>query len=283
MLALSLGIAAAFAWAAHDLLVRKLSQGAVLLPMMLAVLAAGSVALLFPALLLAEWSAVGAEGLGVAALAGFAYALGMGGLYKALSVAPVRLVAPILGAYPMLSLGIAAAQGRAIAPLEWAAVAAIVLGIAVVALTGREESGGNGPVLPALCWAGLGAVGFASTFALGQEAARLMGDLPATLIARLITLALIAALAVALRAPLLPPRGQRGTLAAMGVLDALALGLVLASGSLPHPEYASVASALFGVLTILLAWRLLAEAVRPLQWAGIATVFAGIAVLSLQG
>lgn len=283
MLSLSLGIAAAFAWAAHDLLVRKLSQGAVLLPMMLAVLAAGSVALLFPALLLAEWSAVGAEGLGVAALAGFAYALGMGGLYKALSVAPVRLVAPILGAYPMLSLGIAAAQGRAIAPLEWAAVAAIVLGIAVVALTGREESGGNGPVLPALCWAGLGAVGFASTFALGQEAARLMGDLPATLIARLITLALIAALAVALRAPLLPPRGQRGTLAAMGVLDALALGLVLASGSLPHPEYASVASALFGVLTILLAWRLLAEAVRPLQWAGIATVFAGIAVLSLQG
>lgn len=283
MLALSLGIAAAFAWAAHDLLVRKLSQGAVLLPMMLAVLAAGSVALLFPALLLAEWSAVGAEGLGVAALAGFAYALGMGGLYKALSVAPVRLVAPILGAYPMLSLGIAAAQGRAIAPLEWAAVAAIALGIAVVALTGREESGGNGPVLPALCWAGLGAVGFASTFALGQEAARLMGDLPATLIARLITLALIAALAVALRAPLLPPRGQRGTLAAMGVLDALALGLVLASGSLPHPEYASVASALFGVLTILLAWRLLAEAVRPLQWAGIATVFAGIAVLSLQG
>ena len=82
MLALSLGIAAAFAWAAHDLLVRKLSQGAVLLPMMLAVLAAGSVALLFPALLLAEWSAVGAEGLGVAALAGFAYALGMGGLYR---------------------------------------------------------------------------------------------------------------------------------------------------------------------------------------------------------
>lgn len=283
MLALSLGIAAAFAWAVHDLLVRKLSQGAALLPMMLAVLAAGSVALLFPALLLADWSGVGAAGLAVAALAGFAYALGMGGLYKALSVAPVRLVAPILGAYPMLSLGIAAAQGRAIAPLEWAAVAAIVLGIAVVAVTGREENAGHGPVLPALLWAGMGAAGFASTFALGQEAARLMGDLPATLISRLVTLGLIAVLAIALRAPLLPPRGQRGTLAAMGVLDALALGLVLASGSLPHPEYASVASALFGVLTILLAWRLLAEAVRPLQWAGIATVFAGIAVLSLQG
>ena len=283
MLALSLGIAAAFAWALHDLLVRKLAQGAALLPMMLGVLAAGSVALLVPALILSDWTALGAAGLGVSALAGFAYALGMGGLYKALSVAPVRLVAPILGAYPMLSLGIAGLQGRAIAPLEWAAVAAIVGGIAIVALTGREEQAGGGPVLPALLWAGLGAMGFASTFALGQEAARLIGDLPATLIARLITLGLIVALALALRAPLLPPRGQRGTLAAMGVLDALALGLVLASGSLPHPEYASVASALFGVLTILLAWRFLAEAVRPVQWAGIATVFAGIAVLSLQG
>lgn len=283
MLALSLGIAAAFAWALHDLLVRKLAQGAALLPMMLGVLAAGSVALLVPALILSDWTALGAAGLGVSALAGFAYALGMGGLYKALSVAPVRLVAPILGAYPMLSLGIAGLQGRAIAPLEWAAVAAIVGGIAIVALTGREEQAGGGPVLPALLWAGLGAMGFASTFALGQEAARLIGDLPATLIARLVTLGLIVALALALRAPLLPPRGQRGTLAAMGVLDALALGLVLASGSLPHPEYASVASALFGVLTILLAWRFLAEAVRPVQWAGIATVFAGIAVLSLQG
>lgn len=283
MLALSLGIAAAFAWAMHDLLVRKLAQGAALLPMMLTVLAAGSVALLVPALIWADWGTVSLAGLGVSALAGFAYALGMGGLYRALSVAPVRLVAPILGAYPMLSLGIAALQGRAIAPLEWAAVAAIVLGIAVVAVTGREETAGSGPVLPALLWAGLGAVGFASTFALGQEAARLMGDLPATLTARLVTLGLIAVLALALRAPLLPPRSQRGTLAAMGVLDALALGLVLASGSLPHPEYAAVASALFGVLTILLAWRLLAEALRPVQWAGIATVFAGIAVLSVQG
>ncbi len=283
MLALSLGIAAAFAWALHDLLVRKLAQGAALLPMMLTVLAAGSVALLVPVLIWADWGTVSLAGLGVSALAGFAYALGMGGLYRALSVAPVRLVAPILGAYPMLSLGIAGLQGRAIAPLEWAAVAAIVLGIAVVAVTGREETAGSGPVLPALLWAGLGAVGFASTFALGQEAARLMGDLPATLTARLVTLGLIAVLALALRAPLLPPRSQRGTLAAMGVLDALALGLVLASGSLPHPEYAAVASALFGVLTILLAWRLLAEAVRPVQWAGIATVFAGIAVLSVQG
>ena len=63
-------------------------------------------------------------------------------------------------------------------------------------------------------------------------------------------------------------------------LVVLALGLVLASGQLPHPEYASVTSALFGVLTILLAWRLLGERVRAAQWGGIAVVFGGIAVLA---
>jgi uncharacterized membrane protein len=40
---------------------------------------------------------------------------------------------------------------------------------------------------------------------------------------------------------------------------------------------------LFGVLTILLAWKILNEAVLPAQWLGIITVFAGIAALSSQG
>jgi drug/metabolite transporter (DMT)-like permease len=37
------------------------------------------------------------------------------------------------------------------------------------------------------------------------------------------------------------------------------------------------------VLTIILAWRILDERVSPRQWAGIAAVFGGIGVLSLQG
>jgi drug/metabolite transporter (DMT)-like permease len=77
--------------------------------------------------------------------------------------------------------------------------------------------------------------------------------------------------------------GSGRTLAFMGVLDAFAIGLVTASASLPNPEYAAISSSLFGVLTILLAWRILKERVAPLQWLGIATVFTGIAVLSAQG
>jgi drug/metabolite transporter (DMT)-like permease len=68
----------------------------------------------------------------------------------------------------------------------------------------------------------------------------------------------------------------------MGLIDALALGLVTAAGSLPKAEYAAVSSSLFGVLTVLLAVWFLKEHARPVQWLGIATVFSGIAVLGLQ-
>ena len=44
MLALGLGLTAALIWAVHDLLARKLSQGAALLPIVLVVLGAGTLA-----------------------------------------------------------------------------------------------------------------------------------------------------------------------------------------------------------------------------------------------
>jgi drug/metabolite transporter (DMT)-like permease len=44
---------------------------------------------------------------------------------------------------------------------------------------------------------------------------------------------------------------------------------------------ASVASSIFGIVTILLAWKFLREPMRAFQWGGVALVFAGIAALGL--
>lgn len=282
MMSLAFGLIAACAWTVHDLLVRKLGQGTPLLPMMLMVLAAGSVVLLAPALIWGEWAAMSPRAITLSLISGFAYILGMGGLYRAFSLAPVRLVAPILGAFPMISLALAALQGRAITLAEVLAVLAIVGGIAVVALTGRDEGQVDRP-LRAMAWAAAGSVGFALTFWLGQEAIRHGSELPVNLIGRLVALGLVGALCLTYRSPIRSLGAAMKTLGLMGVLDAIALGLVTASATLPHPEYAAISSSLFGVLTILLAWRILKEAVLPLQWLGIATVFAGIAALSAQG
>lgn len=282
MLALICGLTAACAWAVHDLLVRKIGQTTAILPMMLVVLLAGIAALLGPALAFGHWQAMTGPALGFAAAAGLAYVVGMGGLYRAFSLAPVRLVAPILGAFPMISLGLAALQGKVVSLAEILAVLAVVGGIAIVAMTGRDDQKTKRP-LTAMLWAAAGAIGFALTFWLGQEAARQGDELPAILVTRIIAFALTGTIALGVRAPLGPLGGAGKVLIGMGILDGVALGLVTASARLPNPEYAAISSSLFGVLTILLAWRILKEGVAARQWAGIATVFAGIAVLSSQG
>ena len=285
MLALGFGLVAAVLWAVHDLLARKLSQGAPLLGILIVVLAAGTLGLLPVALTFGGWDEMTAPALAVAVLSGLAFALAIGGLYKAFSLAPVRVVSPVVGAYPLLTLLIAAVQGRPVAGGDWLAVAAIVAGIGVVALAARDDAPEGYAASPgvAIGWAGLAAAGFAATFALAQEATRLGAEMPAMLVGRVVALLAILGLFLWHRGSLAPQRGQVGVLGLMGLLDALALGLVTASGGLPRAEYASVASSLFGVLTVLLAAWFLRERVRPVQWLGIACVFGGIAALGLLG
>jgi drug/metabolite transporter (DMT)-like permease len=285
MLALSFGLGAALLWAVHDLLARKLSQGAALLPILLVVLVAGTAGLLPVALLTGGWQAMTGKAWLVASLSGLAFAVAIGGLYKAFSLAPVRVVSPVVGAYPLLILLIAVAQGRPVSGGDWLAVLAIVVGIAIVAIAPRDDAPEGYAASPgvAMAWATLSAVGFAVTFALAQEATRLGSELPVMVAGRIVALVAILALMIWHRGSLAPQRGHFGVLGLMGLLDALALGLVTASGSLPRAEYASVASSLFGVLTVLLAAWFLKERVRPVQWLGIACVFGGIAALGLLG
>jgi len=285
MLALGFGLTAAVIWAIHDLLARKLSQGAALLPILLVVLGSGCVILIPVAGLAGDWSLMTRAAASLAVVSGFTFAIAIGALYRAFSLAPVRVVSPVIGAYPLISLGIALAQGRTVTLTDWLAVGAIVLGIAIVAIAARDDAPEGYAAEPrvALAWAVLSAFGFAATFALGQEASRQGSELPVALIGRIVAFSLILCLIALRRASLWPLRGQIGILSLMGVFDAAALGLVIAAGSLPQAEYASVASSLFGVLTVLLAAWFLKEHARPVQWLGIATVFGGIAALGLHG
>lgn len=285
MLALAFGLTAALLWAVHDLLARKLSQGAALLPILILVLGAGTLGLLPVAAVMGGWDQMTGPAWGLAALSGLAFAVAIGGLYRAFSLAPVRVVSPVVGAYPLLILLTAVAQGRPVPAGDWLAVLAIVVGIAIVAIAARDDApeGYAAPPGVAIAWAGLSAFGFAATFALAQAATRVGADLPVMLTGRVFALLAILALMLRQTGPRLPDRGQMGTLIVMGLIDAVALGLVTASGGLSHAEYASVASSLFGVLTVLLAASFLKEHVRPVQWLGIAAVFGGIAVLGILG
>ena len=297
MLALSLGLTAALIWAVHDLLARKLSQGAALLPIILVVLASGSLILLGPALLLGDWSGLNGQVIGLAVASGLAFALASGTLFRAFSLAPARIVAPIIGAYPVLSLGSAVLQGRDVTPWEWLAVFAVVFGISIVSIGGEKGQATNTeatsghltvglePKFPisAMGWAALSACGFAATFAIGQEAARQGSELPVILIARLTAVAIIGVLFLVQRSRLASIGGNWFIVCLMGAFDAVALSLVTISGSLPFAEHATIASSLFGVVTIVLASYFLREKLNARQWLGVAIVFGAIGFLSAQG
>lgn len=279
MISLSLGLLAALFWGLHDFTVRRIGGRADVAAMVAVVTAFGLFPLLAVAFWTGGWQDVGAKQTILAIAAGVTAVVANLGLYRAFTIGPVSLVAPICGAYPVLSVLFAIARGQDSGPQVWLAVLAVVLGVATVA---RGEGGASaGSRLAAVAWASLACISFALTFGLAQWSAETGAHLPVAAITRITSLA-VALVWLAQRRP-----GMAGiasiwpALLLMGCLDVGALTAVTLAGGLPNAEFAAVASSIFGIVTILLAWKFLNEPMRQTQWAGVALVFAGIAALGL--
>ena len=278
MMAVMLGLISALCWGLHDLAVRRIAPGPNVLGQVMVVMVVATLVLL--PFGLGGVAQMSTASLIYAALAGVAYVAASVGMYRAFGLAPARVVSPMLAAYPLLSLLIASAQGQVITAGDWAAVVVIVAGVSWVAMLSRED-GVAGSIRAALLWAALGAAGFAVTFAFGQAASQGHDSIPAGLVTRIAALVVIGALIALQRPSMQPVRAHWRLLPVMGLLDTAALGLVMLAGGYPNAEFASVAASLFGVVTILLAWAVLGEKVRPPQWLGIGLVFGGITWLAL--
>ena len=277
-MSLLMGMLAALVWGVHDLVVRVVSPRGNIAPLLFTALASGTLLLTPVALLTDKNQTLASHSISLAVLSGLAFAAASVGLYRAFAIGPVRLVAPLCGSYPVLSLAIAALQGRGVTSWEWFAILTIIAGLALAASQGEEETTGSRG--QAILWALVGGTGFALTFAIAQRAAQDGGELTITVLARLAALACVAGWLLVARIPLAPVRAQWRPLALLGALDATAISLVIAAARFPSPEYAAVASSVFGLITILLAWRFLGEAMRPVQWLGVLIVFSGIAAVA---
>lgn len=278
--ALTLGLIAALCWGLHDICVRQVSQNTPLMASLLLVLSVGAV--LQGAIMAATggFSAVTGPAAGYAALSGLLFLVASLGLYGAFQRGPVRLVAPIIASYPIISVGWAALRGTPISALEWGAVLLIIAGVAIVAAL-SDDSDGDIPSKPrTILYALIAAVGFAGTFAIGQVATGMAQDLPVILITRGVAIVLLIAVIAAKSLPFWPGRAALPVLVMMGALDGIALICVLSAGGLPNAQYAAVASSVFGLLTVVMAWAFLRERMTGLQWVGVALSFAGIGYLA---
>lgn len=280
MLALGLGMIAALCWAVHDICVRFVSQSGAIYPALVAVVLAGTVAMLPLALWLGHWDTMTRTAYGLSALSGVFFAVASVGLYNAFGIGPVRLVAPIIGSFPVLSVGWAAWNGQAIANDQWAAIALVVGGVGLVSLLSDEDES-NGSQLKAIIWGLVAAFGFFATFASGQAATIVGDELPVTLVSRLIAVVLLTMILLRQAGPKIPARHNWPLLGVMGVLDAIALSMIMSAGTLDRPEFAAVAASTFGALTIILAWTFLKERMTGGQWIGVALTFTGIGYLAI--
>ncbi len=281
MTALTLGLIAALCWGFHDICVRFVSQSVPLLASLLVVLFVGLLFHLGLMVALDGFRPLPGPALGLSVISGGFFLMASLGLYGAFQRGPVRLVAPIIASFPILSVGWAAVTGTPVHPLQWLAVLAIVVGVSVVAALARDDAGVDPPKARTIAYATIAALGFAGTFAFGQWAAVLSSDLPVTLVTRLVAITLLLALMAWQGLPFWPGARAIPVLTLMGVADGVALYCVFSAGELPNPQYAAVAASTFGLLTIVLAWAILREPMRIIQWIGCALAFGGIGYLAL--
>ncbi len=281
MSALLLGLIAALMWGFHDVCVRFVSQKTPLMASLLTVLVMGTIFHLI--VMGAQQSALfpQASVLGISVMSGVFFLAASLGLYGAFQRGPVKLVSPIIASFPILSVAWAAWNGVEISVLQLGAVVLIVLGVSIVAALSDDSEGDVPPIGKTIALSVLASVGFAGTFALGQMASAHAGELPVTLITRLVAIALLLMGILALKLPIWPGRAALPVLVLMGVADGIALLMINSAGHLPDAQYASVASSTFGLLTIVFAWIFLKERLSNLQWLGCLIAFAGIGYLAL--
>lgn len=281
MSALALGLIAAVCWGFHDICVRFISQHTPLLASLLVVLAVGLIFHLGLMTAMFGFAPMPADALWFAALAGVMFLIASLGLYGAFQRGPVRLVAPIIAGFPILSVGWAAVQGAMISGAQWFAVIAILVGVSVVAALSDTSDGQTPPKGKTIVLAVCAAVGFAGTFAFGQHAAEIAGHMPSTLVTRVTALVLLVGIIAAFRLPFWPGAKALPMLALMGVADGIALHCVVSAGGLPDAQFAAVAASVFGLLTIVMAWAFLREKMSAAQWGGCLIAFAGIGYLAV--
>ncbi|MCF2905604.1 DMT family transporter [Octadecabacter sp. CECT 8868] len=279
-MSLFFGLIAAGCWGLHDFCVRFISQNAPISACLFAVMVFG---LLFQSALLimtGNYASIPITSVVPLLLAGVSFAVANCGLYVAFQRGPVWLAAPLVACFSVFSIGISVIAGARVSLGQWGAILVILTGIAMVAVLADREHAQEKDRFWTVVSALVAAAAFAITFTFGHAAAELTNGLVTAMGTRVIAIGLLICGIIALRLPLWPKRETLSILAIMGVLDGVAILSIMAAADYPHPEYAAVATAIYGLPTIWLASVFLKERINIYQWAGCLVAFCGIGYLA---
>lgn len=205
-------------------------------------------------------------------------------LYLGLARGPVSIVAPIVASHPALVVLLAVFLGARPTTIQWIAMAGTLAGALIIAACASsfEEAGKyeRRHLRATVMIACASAVAYAVLIVAGQKAVPIYGELQTLWLGRLFSLAtLVLVFLVQGKGPQMTMRWAP-FIAAQGLLDAGGYLFLFAGSTGPGAEIAAVTGSTFGAVTTLLAWAVLRERIRTLQWSGIVLVFTCVALLS---
>jgi len=211
-------------------------------------------------------------------------------LYRSFEVGVLALVAPIAASYPALTVLLSLWSGERLTVPHALGVVAAILGVILAAVTFSAppaESSRAGRrrqhLFRGVPWALVAAVGFGLLFwVLGFHVMPVFGGAASVWMVRITTFSTLALLVVPLRQSGKPPKGSMLWLVAgVGVIDTAAFVANNLALKYQQVAVASVLSSLYGAVTVLLAAIFLRDKLERTQWAGIALIFVGIALVSV--
>ncbi|HWW18730.1 MAG TPA: DMT family transporter [Candidatus Saccharimonadales bacterium] len=284
-----LGVLTALTWGGSDFLARFATQRMGTLRTMLYMQFTGFILLTIALPWLGGWGHL-ADGSGWqpwawGALAGCVNAVSTLSLYRSFEIGKMAVVAPLSASYPVLSVSLSLVSGERLSLPRAIGIACTMLGVLLVA--GGEKPPDENDVEAVrrsgkgISWALSSAAGFGVLFwLLGTHVIPRVGAPQTVWMIRLTCTAVVTAVILLARQPIGLPRNTRLISLGMGAGDTSAFVLSNRAMQIEQVAVISVLGSLYGAVTVALAAIVLREHVSRWQWAGIASIFSGIYLMS---
>jgi drug/metabolite transporter (DMT)-like permease len=276
MVAVALSLAASWCWGVADFTGGLKTKH---LPVPLVLLFVEGIGLVWVLAAIAASGEPLPSGRAVAAslVAGAAGVIALGSLYRALALGTMSVVAPISATGVVLPVAVGVATGDALSMLVSAGLVITLAGVLLASREQHESADAAAAGRLSLVLALLAALGFGSYFVLSDVAAD-ESILWLLALARLVVVPGLGALVLLARAPR-PIASDALPLVLAGTLDVAATGLYALAATKGAISIVSVVGSLYPITTVLLARVVLHERLRPVQAAGVAAAFTGVALI----
>jgi drug/metabolite transporter (DMT)-like permease len=203
-------------------------------------------------------------------------------LYMGIARGPIAVVVPIVAAHPALVLAVNVLMGVRPSAVQWAAMAVIIAAgifIARTAVEKPEAAEAKSNRITVLIAIGA-CLAYVVIVLAAQAATPLIGAAQTMWVGRWTGLIFIAGILLVQRTPIRIPAEWVPFVGLQAGLDTLGYIAFLAGSNSAAPHITMVVASAFSVVAVLLARLIVHEKVSKMQWAAIALIAGGTAVLS---